>query len=99
MDESTELRHNPHWRTAVWALRVGYVGLTVAIAGLIVVSLGSTSWVLAAGVIVWLAAASVTLTGFIWSRHELPRPRPGYWPMRLMLIRDTVRAQPSAHRS
>jgi len=39
------------------------------------------------------------LTGFFWSRHELPGQRSGYWPMRFMLIRDTVRAKPSDQRS
>jgi hypothetical protein len=39
MDEPPELQYNGHWRMAVWTLRVGYVGLAVAIAGLIVMSL------------------------------------------------------------
>jgi hypothetical protein len=99
MDEPSELQYNGHWRMAVWALRVGYVGLAVAIAGLIMMSLGSTPWVLAVGVIIWLATAAFTLAGFFWSRHELPEPRPGYWSMRLMLIHDTVHAQTSAQRS
>jgi len=77
--------------------RVG--AATVAIAGLIVMSLGSTPWVLAVGDIIWLAAEAVTLAGFFWSWHELPEPRPGYWSMRFMLIHDTVRAQSSAQRS
>ena len=75
---------------AVWALRAGYLGLGVAVAGLISLAFGSTSWVLAAGVIVWLATVPVTLTGFLWARHELPVPRPRLWPMRLMLIHDSV---------
>jgi hypothetical protein len=62
---------------AVWALRVGYLGLAVAIAGLIALAFGSTSWVLASGVIIWLATVPVTLTSFLWARHELPEPRPG----------------------
>jgi hypothetical protein len=99
MDEPPELKNNGHWRTAVWALRVGYVGLAVGIAGLIVMSVGSTPWVLAVGVIIWLASAAVTLMGFIRSRHELPEPRPGYWSMRFMLVHDTVRARSSARRS
>jgi hypothetical protein len=90
MDEPPELQHNGHWRMAVWSLRVGYLALGLAIAGLIVLSSGSTPWVLAAGVIIWLAAAAVTLTGFFWARKELPEPRPGYWSMRFMLIHDTV---------
>jgi hypothetical protein len=99
MDEPSELPYNEHWRMAVWALRVGYAGLAVAIAGLIVMSLGSTPWVLATGVFIWLAAAAVTLAGFFWSRRELPAPRPGYWSMRFMLIRDTVHARSSVRRS
>jgi hypothetical protein len=99
MDEPPELHDNRRWRMAVWALRVGFVGLAVAIAGLIVMLLGSTPWVLAVGGIIWLAAAAVTLAGFFWSRHELPEPRPGYWSMRFMLISDTVHPQSSAQRS
>jgi hypothetical protein len=96
MDEPPELGNNGHWRMAVWALRVGYLGLIVGIAGLVVMLSGSTPWVLAAGVIIWLAAAAVTLTGVFRARHDLPEPRPGLWPMRFMLLRDTVHARPSA---
>jgi hypothetical protein len=99
MVEPPELQSNRHWRMAVWSLRLGYVGLAVAIAGLITMSSGSTPWVLAVGVIIWLATAAVTLTAFFWSRRELPEPRPGYWPMRFMLIRDTVHARSAAQRS
>jgi hypothetical protein len=81
---------------AVWTLRVGYVGLAVALAGLIALAVGSTSWVLAIGVIIWLATVPVTLTGFLWARHELPEPRPRLWPMRLLLIHDSVHALPSS---
>jgi len=84
---------------AVWALRVGYLGLAVIIAGIIAMSSGSTPWVLAVGVIIWLATAVVTMTGFFWARHELPEPRPGYWSMRFMLIHDTVHARSSAQPS
>ena len=76
MDERPGLQYNGHWRMAVWALRVGYVGLAVAIAGLIVISLRSTPWVLAVGVFIWLAAEAVTLVGFFWSGRELPEPDP-----------------------
>ncbi len=99
MDEPPELQHNEHWRMAVWALRVGYLGLAVAIAGLIVMLSGSTPWVLAVGEIIWLAAAAVTLTGFFWARHELSESRPGYWSMRFMLIHDTVHARSLAQPS
>jgi hypothetical protein len=95
----TIMQYNGHWRMAVWALRAGHVGLAVGIAGVIVLSLGSTPWVLAVGAIIWLAAAAVTLAGFFWSRHELPEPRPVYWSMRFMLIHDTVHARSLADRS
>ena len=99
MDEPAELQYNGHWRMAVWALRVGYAGLAVAIAGLIVMALGATPWALAVGVIIWLASAAATLAGFFWSRQQRPEPRPGYWSMRFMLIHDTVHARSSTERS
>ena len=99
MDEPAELRDNPHWRTAVWALRVGYLALVVGIVGVILVVTGSTPWVLAAGVVVWLAMAAVTLTGVFRARSQLAEPRPGLWAIRFMLIRDTVHARASAGRS
>jgi uncharacterized membrane protein len=99
MDELSDLENNGYWRMAVWALRVGYVGLAVAIAGLIVLSLGFTPWVLAVGVFIWLAAAVVMAAGFLRSRNELPEPRPGFWSMRFKLIHDTVHARSSAQRS
>ena len=46
----------------------------------------------------WLATA-VTLTGFFWAWQRLPEPQPRYWPMRFMLIRDTIHAQSEAQRS
>ncbi len=90
MDEPPELRDNRHWRMAVWALRVGYVALAVALAGLVVLALSGTPWVLLIGVLVWLACAAISVAGVFWSRHELSEPRPGLWPLRFMLIHDTV---------
>ena len=99
MEEPPELQENRHWRMAVVALRVGYVGLAVAVVGLIMMSSGSTPWLLAVGAFIWLAAAAVTLAGVVWSRHELPEPRPGYWSLRFMLIHDTVTVRTSTHPS
>jgi len=99
MDEPSALRDNGHWRMAVWALRAGYVGLAVAATGLVAMWFGSSPWVLAVGMVVWLAAAAVTLAGFLWSRHELPEPRPTSWSMRFMLIYDTVHVRSPARRS
>ncbi len=79
---------------AVWALRVGYVALVVVLVGLITTLSGSTPWVLAVGVICWLSAAAVMVTGFLRARQELPEPRPGFWSIRKMLLYDTVHAHP-----
>lgn len=94
MDVPPELQHNGHWRMAVWALRVGYGALAVAVVGLILRSSGSTPWVLVVGLIGWLAVAVVTVTGFVTAWQELPEPRPGFWPMRFMLIHDTFHRLP-----
>lgn len=96
VDEPPDLQQNGPWRMAVWALRVGFLGLAVAIPGLIVLLSGSTPWVLAVGMVIWLAAAAVTLTGVFRARQELPEPRPGWWSMRFMLLHDMVRARSSA---
>lgn len=92
MDVPQELQRNWHWRMAVWSLRLGYVGLAVAIAGLVALAFGSTPWILTGGVIIWLATVPVTLTGFLWARRELAEPRPRLWSMRMMLIHDSVHA-------
>jgi hypothetical protein len=76
---------------------VGYLGLIVAIAGLVLRLSGSSGWLLAAGVIFWLVAAAVTLTGLLRARHELGDSRPGLWSMRMMLVYDTVHARRSPH--
>lgn len=93
MDASALLQRDGHWRMAVWTLRVGYVVLTIVLIGLILTLLGGTPWVLAVGVVVWLMCATIILTGFLWSRHDLPEPRPDMWAMRIMLIHDTVHAR------
>jgi len=75
---------------------VGYLGLTVGGIGLVLMGLGATPWVLAGGVIIWLGAAAVTMTGFVWTRRGLSEPRPGYWSMRFMLIHDSTHVRPTA---
>ncbi len=100
MDEPIELQHNRHWRTAVWALRVGFLGLAVVIVGVIVLSSGSTPWILAVGLIIWLAAAAVTVTEVLLARNDLAAPgRPGLWSIRFMLLNDVFRARSTAQQS
>jgi hypothetical protein len=90
-----ELQRNEAWLTAVWALRVGFVGLVLVFAGLLLTVTGSSSWVLAVGMIIWLSAAVVTAAGFLLSRRELPDPQPDFWSLRLALLHDTVHARSS----
>jgi hypothetical protein len=49
-----------------------------------------TPWILASGVIVWLATVPVTLTALLSARQELPEQRPRLWTMRLLLLHDSV---------
>ena len=90
MDEPAELQRNGRWKMAVWALRIGVVALATILLGAIVLSSGGTPWVLAAGVVFWLACAVVIATGFLLTLHDLPEPRPGFWSMRWMIIHDAV---------
>jgi hypothetical protein len=77
MDGPPELLPNEEWPMAIWALHVGVPwadrrrrGPHHDVAGIHAVSP-------AVGLIIWLAAAAVTLTPFFWARHELPAQRPG----------------------
>lgn len=94
MDPEAELRLDRHWQTAVVALRVGYAALVVVAVGLVLLATGSTSWVLAVGVCIWLPAAIVTAVEFVRGRHDLPEPRPGFVAIRLMLLHDSIQAHP-----
>ena len=98
MHDAPTMAADRHWRAAVWALRMGYLALAVAFTGLVLELSGSTPWVLAAGVVLWLVAAAVTLTEALVSRHGRPEPRQGFWSMRLALIHDSVHARPGAGR-
>ena len=90
MGDQTDLQLNGHWKVAVWALRAGFLAVATMLAGLIVLSSGGTPWVLAAGVILWLACAAVTLIEILQARYDVSEPRPGFWPMRWMIIHDAV---------
>jgi len=90
MGKPIELRRNGHWKMAVWALRVGLLAIATIVVGIIVLSSGGTPWVLATGVVFWLAGAVVIATGFLLTLHDLPEPRPGFWSMRWMIIHDAI---------
>jgi hypothetical protein len=90
MDEPIALQRNSNWRIAVWALRIGFCAVATMVAGIIVLSSGGTPWVLAVGVMVWVVCAAVTLVEVFRTRHALPEPRPGLWPMRWMIVHDAV---------
>jgi hypothetical protein len=89
MDQRLEQRSG-HWKMAVWALRVGLLAIATIVVGIVVLTSGGTPWILAAGVIFWLVCAVVIATGFLLTLRDLPEPRPGFWSMRLLIIRDAV---------
>jgi hypothetical protein len=90
MDEPIAMQKNGHWKMAVWALRMGLLAITTIVVGLIVLSSGGTPWVLAVGVMCWLACAVLIGTGFLLTLRDLPEPRPGFWSMRWMIVHDAV---------
>ena len=90
MDGPIALQGNGHWQVAVWALRVGFVAIATIVVGFIVLAFGGTPWVLAIGVIFWLACAVVIASAFLLTLHDLPEPRPGFWSMRWTIVHDAV---------
>lgn len=76
------------------ALRFGYLALVMVLAGVVVLRRWSDPWVLVVGVVGWLVAAAVTVTGVLRAHRELRAPRPGLWSLRFMVLRDTVRPLP-----
>ena len=50
------------WRTAVWALRFGYVALISVIVGVAIMAITGSRFLLGAGVVLWLCAAAVSIT-------------------------------------
>lgn len=91
MVEPPELQKNRHWRTAVTSMRVGFVALAVVVAGVIVLASTGTPVVLVIGVVGWVIAGAITVTGMVRAHADLPEPRPGLWPLRFMLLRDVFR--------
>ena len=97
MDEPARCRTNLHWRRAVRTLRVGYVALAVAFADFVVLLVGSTPWVLAAGMCTWLVCVAIVLFNFLRARSELGEARPKLWSLRVLLVKDTMPARRTAH--
>lgn len=90
------LRVDRRWRTAVWALRVGFVGLALVIVGVIVNRSSSTTGfgILVAGLLVYVASSAVTLSRVLAALRSLPEPRPTFMTIRLDLVRDVFRRRP-----
>jgi hypothetical protein len=95
IDVSPKLRGSAHWRLAVWGLRLAGCGLGVAVAGLVtrVWSTGTGLSILAVGVVTYLIGAALVFTGLIPAFRALPRPRPSFWRLRWVLMRDALHAR------
>ncbi|MGO9965143.1 MAG: hypothetical protein ACLPUG_17160 [Acidimicrobiales bacterium] len=91
-DDATSRRGSAHWRLAVRGLRFAGLGLFVAVGGLVtrVWSTGIGLTMLAVGVIIYLVAVVVLFTGFIPAIRALPKPRPSFWRLRRLLMRDAL---------
>ena len=91
-DGATGLRGSAYWRLAVRGLRLAGLGLFVAVGGLVtrVWSTGTGLTVLAVGVVVYLVGVVVVYTGFIPAIRAFPRPRPSFWRLRRLLMRDAL---------
>lgn len=87
------LRDDRRWRAAVWALRVGFLGLALVIVGVIVHRTSSATGlsILIAGVVVYLVSSAVTLSRVFAALRSLPQPRPSFMTIRLDLFRDVFR--------
>ena len=93
-DDATGLCGSAHWRLAVWGLRSAGLGLFVAVGGLVtrVWSTDTGLTLLTVGVGIYLVGIVVLFTGFIPAIRALPKPRPSFWRLRRLLIRDALRA-------
>jgi hypothetical protein len=94
MDATRALRTSRDWARAVVALRVGYGALAVVAVGLFAVATGRTPWILAVGMVCWLACALTCATLFMRARAAGPEPRPGFLASRTALVHDSVHALP-----
>ena len=94
VDPTEALRASRAWHQAVVALRIGYGALGLAALGVLVLTRGLTPWILAAGVLAWLAAALTCAAYFQRARDLGPEPRPGFWAVRTALVHDSVHALP-----
>ncbi len=92
--EATTLRGSAYWRLAVWGLRLAELGLFVAVGGLDtrVWSTATGLTILAVGVGIYPVGAVVVFTGFIPAIRALRKPRPSFWRLRWLLMRDALHA-------
>jgi hypothetical protein len=93
-DDATGRRGSAHWRLAVRGLRFAGLGLFVAVGGLVtrVWSTGAGLTILAVGVGIYLVAVVVLFSGFIPAIRALPKPRPSFFRLRRLLLRDALHA-------
>jgi len=93
-DDATGLCGGTHWRLAIRGLRLAGLGLFVAVGGLVtrVWSTGTGLTILTVGVGIYLVGIVVLFTGFIPAIRALPKPRPSFWRLRRLLMRDALRA-------
>ncbi len=89
------LRHNAHWRLAVWGVRVMFPGLAVVIAGLVTLvwSMGTAKAILAVGIGLYLVGLVLTLVEVRRIYGELQPPPPDHARVQRTLLHDALHAR------
>jgi hypothetical protein len=89
------VRHNSHWRLAVWGVRVMAPGLAVVIVGLVTLPWSTTTGktILAVGIGVAAVGLVFTFVEILGVYGEVRPPRPRYSRVQQTLLRDAWRGR------
>lgn len=89
------MRQGPQWSRAVFGLRMAFIAITFAVVGILLHSVagGPFLYMTAVGMIVYLVALVIVLSGMLPGYFSLEKPRPRFWNMRMALVKDCFRSR------
>jgi len=89
--DDVNLQSKPHWRLAIWCLRLAFGGLAIVVSGLVILIWQSSAGltVLAIGMVFYLITIAITAVAFIVIFRTLQLPKPTFLDLRWRLILDT----------